>query len=77
MFVTKVVLGNVRRVSRFAEVSSCPAGSQSVSFVYNASGRSLNVRYVQVEFNRMNGELNETVVYTNNAIRPVFLIVFG
>jgi len=30
-----------------------------------------------VVFDRMNGKLNETVVYTNNAIRPVFMIVFG
>jgi len=30
-----------------------------------------------VVFDRMDGELNETVVYTNDAIRPVFLIVFG
>jgi len=30
-----------------------------------------------VVFDRMNGQLNETVVYTNDAIRPVFLIVFA
>jgi hypothetical protein len=30
-----------------------------------------------VIFDRMNGQLNETVVYTNDAIRPVFLILFG
>jgi len=29
-----------------------------------------------VVFNRQNGTLNETVVYTDDAIRPVFLIVF-
>jgi len=57
MFLTKVVLGNVHKVSRFAEVNSCPYGKQSVVF------------------DRERG--NETVVYTNNAIRPVFLIVFG
>jgi len=59
MFLTKVVLGNVRRVNKFAEVKKCPAGFQSV------------------EYDRMDGKLNETVVYTNDAIRPVFLIVFG
>jgi hypothetical protein len=31
---------------------------------------------VEVVFDRMDGELNETVVYTNDAIRPMFLIVF-
>jgi len=30
-----------------------------------------------VVFDRMGGALNETVVYTNEAIRPVFLIMFG
>lgn len=33
--------------------------------------------YQSVVFDRTNGSLNETVVYTNDAIRPVFLIVFG
>ncbi|KIM75125.1 hypothetical protein PILCRDRAFT_684926 [Piloderma croceum F 1598] len=33
--------------------------------------------FQSVMFDRMNGQLNETVVYTNDAIRPVFLIVFG
>jgi hypothetical protein len=32
---------------------------------------------VQVVFDRMGGGLNETVVYANEAIRPVFLIVLG
>jgi hypothetical protein len=32
--------------------------------------------YQSVVFNRLNGKLNETVVYTNDAIRPVFLIAF-
>jgi len=59
MFLAKVVLGNVHNVHRFAEVTSCPYGFQSVVF------------------DRANGELNETVVYTDNAIRPVYLIVFG
>ncbi|KIM75122.1 hypothetical protein PILCRDRAFT_827538 [Piloderma croceum F 1598] len=33
--------------------------------------------FQSVEYDRQNGKLNETVVYTNDAIRPVFLIVFG
>ncbi|KIM77115.1 hypothetical protein PILCRDRAFT_627541 [Piloderma croceum F 1598] len=59
MFLTKVVLGKVCEVTKFAQVKSCPSGKQSVVF------------------DRMNGTLNETVVYTNEAIRPMFLIVFG
>ncbi|KIM72326.1 hypothetical protein PILCRDRAFT_829822 [Piloderma croceum F 1598] len=30
-----------------------------------------------VVFDRNNGTLNETIVYTNDAIRPVFLVMFG
>jgi len=33
--------------------------------------------YQSVVFDKHNGIRNETVVYTNDAIRPVFLIVFG
>jgi len=29
-----------------------------------------------VVYHRMNGQLNETVVYNDSAIRPVFLIIF-
>jgi len=32
--------------------------------------------YNSVVFDRMNGQLNETVVYNDSAIRPVFLIIF-
>jgi hypothetical protein len=46
MFLTKVVLGNVRRVNKFAEVKKCPAGFQSVSFAYIASCCDLNIWYV-------------------------------
>jgi len=59
MFLTKVVLGNIKTVSRFAEVIGCPPGYQSVVF------------------DRYGGNWNETVVYTNDAIRPVFMIAFG
>jgi len=41
-----------------------------------AEVRSCPSGYQSVVFNRLNGKLNETVVYTNDAIRPVFLIVF-
>lgn len=40
-------------------------------------GYGLSFGNVQVVFDRMNGTRNETVVYTNEAIRPMFLIVFG
>jgi len=56
MFLTKVVMGKVYKVTSSAR--SCPSGHQSV--VYNANGPS-----------------DETVVYTNEAIRPVFLIIFA
>jgi len=58
MFVTKVVLGRVYKVSDFAEVSSCPRGYDSVVL----EGRN---------------KWNETVVYTNDAIRPVYLIIYS
>ncbi|EED81335.1 predicted protein [Postia placenta Mad-698-R] len=32
--------------------------------------------YDSVVFDRMNGQLNETIVYANDAIRPVYLIIF-
>lgn len=48
--------------------------------VYNATAfnqvMSLPSGYNSVVFDRMNGQLNETIVYENDAIRPVFLIVF-
>lgn len=78
MFLTKVVLGQVHNVSQFAEVNSCPSGSQSVSSsLPTENDKSLNSWWAQVVFDRINGQLNETVVYTNEAIRPVFLILFG
>ncbi|CCM05888.1 uncharacterized protein FIBRA_08126 [Fibroporia radiculosa] len=58
MLLTKVVLGCIYSVSYFNEVTSLPAG------------------YNSVVFDRMNGALNETIVYSDDAIRPVFLIVF-
>lgn len=77
MFLTKVVLGNVYPVERFAEVRSCPNGFQSVSFANIVYGRGLSDRCGQVNFDRNNGHLNETVVYTDEAIRPVYLILFA
>jgi len=37
---------------------------------------SLPSGFDSVVFDRMNGQLNETVIYNDNAIRPVFLIIF-
>jgi len=54
------VLGKVRIVSRWKEVMSCPPGFDSV--VYQRSVGTTN--------------LNETVVYEDDAIQPVFLITF-
>lgn len=60
LFVTKVVLGKSHRVGKFREVMACPPGANSVTFD-NIKG---NVNW------------NETVVYSDDAIRPVFLITF-
>ncbi|PPQ75888.1 hypothetical protein CVT26_000153 [Gymnopilus dilepis] len=37
---------------------------------------TLPAGYNSVVFNRQGGSLNETIVYSNDAIRPVFLIIF-
>jgi len=37
---------------------------------------SLPPGFNSVVFDRMNGQLNETIVYDDNAIRPVFLLIF-
>ncbi|KAF9477462.1 ADP-ribosylation [Pholiota conissans] len=58
IILTKVILGIVRAVSGWKEVTACPPGSHSVVF------------------DRQNGSLNETIVYSDDAIRPVFLITF-
>ncbi|KAF9477458.1 hypothetical protein BDN70DRAFT_881153 [Pholiota conissans] len=58
IILTKVILGTVRKVSRWNEVMACPPGSHSVVF------------------ERENNCLNETIVYSDDAIRPVFLITF-
>jgi len=61
IILTKVVLGNVYNAKARHEVMSCPPG------------------YNSVVLNRQNGGLQvdkTTVVYTNDAIRPVFLITF-
>ncbi|KAF5318000.1 hypothetical protein D9619_012277 [Psilocybe cf. subviscida] len=48
--------------------------------VYNASAFAEVSRpppgHESVVFDRQNGTLNETVVYTNNAIRPMYVITF-
>ncbi|KAF5314278.1 hypothetical protein D9619_011841 [Psilocybe cf. subviscida] len=47
---------------------------------YNVTGwnqvMSCPAGYNSVVFDRQNGSLNETIVYTDDAIRPVFLIIF-
>lgn len=58
ILLNKVALGRVYNASNFREVTSLPAG------------------YNSVVFDRDNGRLNETIVYHNDAIRPVFLLVF-
>jgi len=58
MLLTKVVLGKVRKVTGWKEVTLCPPGFNSVVF------------------ERQNNCLNETIVYFDDAIRPVFLIMF-
>ncbi|KAJ2935867.1 hypothetical protein H1R20_g1226, partial [Candolleomyces eurysporus] len=60
MLLTKVVLGKVKQVNGWNEVMSCPPGFNSVVF--------------DRKFGTHN--LNETIVYSNDAIRPVFLIIF-
>ncbi|RXW12753.1 hypothetical protein EST38_g13098 [Candolleomyces aberdarensis] len=60
MLLTKVVLGKVKQVNGWNEVMSCPPGFDSVVF--------------DRKFGTHN--LNETIVYSNDAIRPVFLIIF-
>lgn len=56
LIVTKVVLGRIYSVNRFAQVKNCPAN------------------YNSVVYDRQNGKLNETIVYEDAAIRPVYLI---
>ncbi|RXW13129.1 hypothetical protein EST38_g12724 [Candolleomyces aberdarensis] len=60
LLLTKVVLGNIRTVNGWNEVMSCPPGNDSVVFDRKVGTVSLN----------------ETIVYSNDAIRPVFLIMF-
>jgi hypothetical protein len=76
MFVAKVVLGNVWNVYQHRAVDSCPVGYDSV--------RGFHCIYItgaydmpQVVFDKQNGQLNETVVYHDEAIRPIYLIIFG
>jgi len=42
-----------------------------------AEVKSLPSGYHSVVFDRLNGMLNESVVYEDAAIRPVFLIIFA
>jgi len=42
-----------------------------------AEVKSLPSGYQSVVFDRLNGRLNESVIYEDAAIRPVFLIIFA
>ena len=73
-------MGKQYPVSDFAEVKSLPPGYNSVSPACQVSPRidqfELNCE-LQVVFDRLNGRLNESVIYNDAAIRPVFLIIFA
>ena len=70
-----MILGKVYNVNAFGAVSSCPAGYHSVSYEIKWTN-FIEVSGFKVVFNRKNGDLNETIVYSDDAIRPVFLLVF-
>jgi len=81
LLLTKVVLGNVRYVSGWMEVMSCPPGYNSVGFLLLSGLQvkltfSLRFLYSKVVYDRQGGCLNETIIYSDDAIRPVFLIIF-
>ena len=80
IIVSTVALGNVRYVNAFNEVRSCPAGFDSVCCRKKTrfSLPSIVTLYIiQVVFDRgVNGSLNETIVYNDSAIRPVYIILF-
>ena len=77
MFLAKVVMGRQYFVSDFAEVKSLPSGYNSVSPAFLSLSPSSNSTVNQVVFDRLNGRLNESVIYEDAAIRPVFLIIFS
>ena len=70
-----MILGKVHNVGAFGAVSSCPAGYHSVSYEINWLDLTEAFRS-KVVFERQNGALNETIVYSDDAIRPVFLLFF-
>jgi len=78
LLLTKVVLGKVKYVSGWNEVMSCPSGYNSVCFpLFSSLHSEFNLSlYAKVVFDRQNGSLNETIIYSDDAIRPVFLIMF-
>ena len=55
---------------------SCPAGFNSVRFWLSSGPKLGFIIAFQVVFERQNDRLNETVVYSDVAIRPGFLIMF-
>ena len=76
MLLTKVVLGTVRKVNGWNEVMACPPGFNSVRFFFWLIIEFKLIISFQVVFERQNDCLNETIVYSDDAIRPVFLIMF-
>jgi len=68
-------MGNVYDVSVFGGgVRSCPAGYHSVSYKINWSNLTEAGGFKVVC--DQNGAGNQTIVYSDDAIRPVFLLVF-
>ena len=76
MILTKVVLGQCKPICRSDNVHHWVSVGADHVPMYIACAHRLSV-CEKVIFDRMDDELNETVVYTNDAIRPVCLIVFG
>jgi len=77
LLLTKVVLGKVKYVSGWNEVMSCPLGYNSVcAFILFQVTCEDNLISLKVVYDRLNGCLNETIIYSDDAIRPVFLIIF-
>jgi hypothetical protein len=80
VFLARVALGRVYEIDRGTDDSSDPRppGYDSVRyFNFTRSPYQLTElpRHIQVVFNKDEGRENETVVYTDDAIRPVFLIL--
>jgi hypothetical protein len=80
VFLARVALGRVYEIDHVADDSSDPRppGYDSVryfNFAHHTYQPTQLTCRVQVVFNGDEGLENETVVYTEDAIRPVFLIL--